>query len=91
MGTVASSAMSIAFAAIVPLGTAHGTIILVVGGLTFLLTVISAIAAFLSPETYRMHRDDLGVPGAQQIPKDEYDRLRAESLAQARAEKAARR
>ncbi len=37
-----------------------------------------------------MHRDDLGVPGAQQIPKDEYDRLRAESLAQARAAKAAR-
>ena len=33
---------------------------------------------------------DLGVPGAQQIPKDEYDRLRAESLAQARAAKAAR-
>lgn len=90
MGTVASSAMSIVFAAIVPPGTSHGTIILVVGGLTFLLTVISAIAAFLSPETYRMHRDDLGVPGAQQIPKDEYDRLRAESLAQARAAKAAR-
>ncbi|MEI2775966.1 MAG: MFS transporter [Tetrasphaera sp.] len=85
LGTVASSAMSIVFAAIVPPGTSHRTIILVVGGLTFLLTVIAAIGAYLSPETYRMSRDDLGDPNAQPIPKDEYDRLRAESLAAAKA------
>lgn len=89
LGTVASSAMSIVFAAIVPPGTSHTTIIIVVGGLTFLLTAVAATGAYFSPETYRIPQDELGEPHATQMPKDVYDRLRAESLAAAKAAKAA--
>ncbi len=32
-------------------------------------------------ETYRIHMNDLGKKGAVPVPKEEYDRLREQSLA----------
>ena len=40
-------------------------------------------------ETYRVHLNDLGDPSAKPVPKDEYDRLRQESLANGRLARAA--
>ncbi len=85
-GTAASSAMAIVFAAVAPGGS---NVVLIVGGLTFLICMISFTATWFSPETYRMRREDLGVPGAQMMDKAEYDRLREQSIAEARAARAA--
>jgi hypothetical protein len=51
-----------------------------VGAIAFGITVIAAIAAFSARETYRIHMNDLGKKDAVPVPKDEYDRLRAQSL-----------
>jgi len=56
-----------------------------VGGITFGLSVVAALAAWSARETYRIHLNDLGMPDAQPIPKDEYDRLRRESSARTSA------
>lgn len=83
LGTVASSAMSLVFPILAPPGSTN--VVLIVGSITFGLTIIAAIAAYLSPETFRFRSEDLGVPGAQPVPKEEYERLRAQSLAAAKA------
>jgi hypothetical protein len=41
------------------------------------------LAAWSSRETYRLRVEDLGNPNAVPIPKEEYERLRAESIANA--------
>jgi MFS family permease len=51
-----------------------------VGTITFLLAVIAAVAAFSARETYRIHLNDLGKPDAQPVPREEYDRMRQESV-----------
>ena len=81
--------MAIAFAAIVPPGTAQGTIILTVGAITFGITLIAAAAAYFSPETSRIPSDQLGEPGATPLPEAEYQRLRLEAIAAHKAERAA--
>ena len=89
LGTVASSAMAVVFAIVAPAGSAN--VWLVVGALTFAITLIAAFAAYKSPETYRFHSADLGVAGAQPVPVEEYNRLREESIAEAKRDRAARR
>jgi hypothetical protein len=42
-----------------------------------------AVAAMSARETYRVHMNDLGKPGAVPVPKQEYDRMRAQTLADA--------
>ena len=54
-----------------------------VGALAFGVTIISALAAFSARETYRLHLNDLGEPGAPSVDKTEYDRLRRQSIASA--------
>jgi len=54
-----------------------------IGALTFIITCISAIAAWSARETYRVHLNDLGDPNAVPVPKAEYDRLRERSIAAA--------
>jgi MFS family permease len=54
---------------------------LIVGGIAFGITVISAIAAYTAQETYRIHMNDLGDPNAEPVPKEEYDRQRAAAMA----------
>jgi hypothetical protein len=56
---------------------------LTIGALAFAVTVIAAIAAMSARETYRIHLNDLGHRQAVPVSKQEYDRLRAQSLADA--------
>ena len=42
-----------------------------------------ALAAWSARETYRVHLNDLGEPGASAVEKAEYDRLRQQSVASA--------
>ena len=51
-----------------------------VGTFTLVLAVIAAVAAFSARETYRIHLNDLGKPDAQPVPREEYDRMRQESV-----------
>ena len=54
---------------------------LTVGAITFGVTVVAAVAALSARETYRIPMNDLGRPDAAPVPKPEYDRLRAQTLA----------
>ena len=45
------------------------------------MTIIAAIAAWSARETYRIHLNDLGEPNAVPIDIQEYERLRAETVA----------
>ena len=88
LGTVASSAMVLVFPIVAPPGSTN--VVMTVGTLTLVLCVVASIAAWKSPETYRLHGDDLGVPGAQPVPEAEYHRLRNQAIADAKAAKAAK-
>ena len=46
---------------------------------------VAAVAAWSARETYRIHMNDLGRPDAVPVSKPDYDRMRAQSLAQATA------
>jgi MFS family permease len=85
LGTVASSAMSLVFPLVAPPGSHH--VVLIVGSLTLLLCLMACGAAWRSPETYRFRSEDLGVPGAQPVPEEEYKRLRGLALTAAKQAK----
>jgi hypothetical protein len=65
------------FALIAPPGS---NVPLIIGTITFGLTVISAIAAWSARETHRIHLNDLGQPDAQPVPREEFTRLRAAAM-----------
>jgi hypothetical protein len=50
---------------------------LIVGSFTFGIGIIAAIAAFTARETYRVHMNDLGKKDAPEVPREEYERIRA--------------
>jgi Na+/melibiose symporter-like transporter len=81
IGTTLSSFLPALFVAIAPPGAAN--IPLKIGALTLGICAIAALAAFSARETYRVHLKDLGDPNAAPVPKDEFDRIRAEVLANA--------
>jgi MFS family permease len=88
-GVLVSSLLpAFVFTPLAPPGSHH--VVLVVGSITFGLSLVAALAAFLLKETYRIPGDQLGDPDAQPLSVEEYRRLRAESLDQARAAKAAK-
>ena len=60
-----------------------------IGCWTLGITVIAALSAWSARETYRIHLNDLGEPAAVPVPKQEYDRMRAQTMADARMAKAA--
>ena len=68
------------FASVAPPGSAN--IPMTVGGIALGITVIAALAALSARETHRIRGEDLGKPDAVPIPQAEYDRLRAQALAQ---------
>lgn len=80
IGTAASSLMAMVFVALCPPGTSSTAIVLVVGSLTLAITAVSAAAAWLSPETFRMRPSDFGDPHASAIPEEEYRTIRDENL-----------
>ena len=79
VGTTITALLPALFASVAPPGSAN--IPLTVGAIAFAVTVIAALAALSARETYRVHLNDLGKPGAQPVEKAQYDRLRAASLA----------
>ena len=81
VGTTITALLPALFATIAPPGSTN--IPLTIGAITFAITVIAAVAAMSARETYRIHMNDLGRPGAVPVNKQEYDRLRAQSLANA--------
>jgi len=52
-----------------------------IGTITFGVTIVSAVAAWSARESYRIRLNDLGDPNAVPMPKSEYDRTRARSIA----------
>jgi MFS family permease len=78
VGTTITALLPAMFAAVAPPGSAN--IPLTIGAITFGVTVLAAAAAWSARETYRVHLNDLGHPGAVPVEKDDYDRMREQSL-----------
>lgn len=66
IGTTATALLPALFATVAPPGSTHVPII--VGSITFGVTVIAAIAALTARETSRIPMEGLGDPGAQPVP-----------------------
>lgn len=81
VGTTITALLPALFAAVAPPGSAN--IPLTIGALTFAVTIIAAAAAWSARETYRTHLNDLGNPAAVPVPKQEYDRMREQTIANA--------
>jgi MFS family permease len=77
-GTTLSALLPALFATVAPPGSTN--IPLTVGGITFGVAVIAAIAAMSARETHRVHLNDLGHRGTAPVSKREYDLLRAQSI-----------
>ena len=82
IGTTISALLPALFATVAPPGSQ--SIPLIIGAWTFGITIVCALAAASARETYRIHLNDLGEPHTQPVPKDEYNRLRDEAIAQAK-------
>ena len=87
LGTLVTAMLPAVFALVAPPGTDN--IPLVVGTIAFSVTIIAALAALSSRETYRVRMEDLGNPNAVPVGKAEYDRLREQSVADAASSRAA--
>ena len=81
VGTTLTALMPAVFATVAPPGS---NVPLIVGSLTFGVTIIAAVAAFTARETYRLRLEDLGNKHALPIPEAEYERIRLEALASRR-------
>jgi MFS family permease len=57
----------------------HTTVIWVVGGITFALTVVAAISAFSARETFKIHLNDCGEKWAKPVSDEEYAKARLEA------------
>ena len=82
-GTTLTAALPAIFALIAPPGSAN--IPWIVGSFAFAVTVVAALAALSTRETYRLRLQDLGHRDAVPIDRAEYDRLRATAVAGAAA------
>jgi MFS family permease len=83
IGTTITALLPALFAIVAPPGSIN--IPLKIGSITLGVTVIAALAALSARETYRIHLNDLGNRDAMPVPKPEYDRMRAETLAGGRS------
>jgi MFS family permease len=79
IGTMLTAFLPALFATVAPPGSTN--VPLIVGALAFGVTIVSALAAWTSRETYRVHLNDLGDPEAPSVDKAEYKRLRQEAVA----------
>ncbi|HEU4372891.1 MAG TPA: MFS transporter [Telluria sp.] len=82
VGTLITAILPALFAWVAPPGAPN--IPLTVGAIAFGVTVVAALAALSARETYRIRMDDLGSATAMPVDKTEYDRLRQQSVANAR-------
>jgi hypothetical protein len=76
IGTLITAFLPAIYAAVAPGGS---NVPLIVGSFTFGIGIIAALAAFSARETYRVHLDDLGNKNAPEVPREEYERIRAEA------------
>jgi MFS family permease len=76
IGTAITAFLPTVFASVAPPGS---DVVLIVGTIMFAITIAAAISAFSARETYRVHMNDLGQPGAIPVPREEYLRMRAAS------------
>ncbi|MFT3812915.1 MAG: MFS transporter [Acidovorax sp.] len=81
LGTAATAMLPALFTYVAPPGSDN--IWLHVGGIAFGICIIAAVACMSARETFRMRIEDLGHPGAKPMDKAEYERLRAQSIANA--------
>jgi MFS family permease len=75
VGLAITAFLPAVFAIVAPPGSAN--VPLVIGGLSFALTVIGALAAWSGKETHRIPLDELGKPDAVPVARDEFARIRA--------------
>ena len=80
IGTAITAFLPAYFTSIAPPGSEN--IPFVIGSFAFGTTVVAAIAALTTRETFRLKIADLGHKNAEPLGKAEYDRLRAASLAE---------
>jgi MFS family permease len=83
IGTTITALLPALFAAVAPPGATN--IPMTIGAIAFGITAVAACATWSARETYRVHMDDLGDTGAVPVPKPEYDRMRADTIAAAAA------
>ncbi len=82
LGTLVTAMLPALFAWVAPPGAPN--IPLTVGAIAFGVTIIAAIAALSARETFRIRMDDLGAANATPVGKEEYERLRQQSVEEAR-------
>ncbi len=74
LGTLITAFLPTLYAIVAPGGS---NVPLIVGSITFGIGIIAAAAAWSARETHRVHMDDLGRDDAPEVPREEYDRIRA--------------
>jgi len=82
VGVFLSAMLPALFATVAPPGSEN--IPFKIGGITFAICVVTAIAAYSARETYRIRVKDLGERNAVPVDKPEYERLRAQTIADAK-------
>ncbi|MDE1180781.1 MFS transporter [Paraburkholderia sp.] len=83
VGTTITALLPALFASVAPPGSTN--VPLTIGAITLGVTIVSAIAAYSVRETYRIRMNDLGKPSAIPVDKQDYNRLREQTLADAKA------
>jgi len=78
IGTMISALMPAVFASMAPPGS---NVPLIVGSITFGVSVIAAVAAYSARETYRIPLEDLGNPDAVALDEADYERRRRVTMA----------
>jgi MFS family permease len=74
IGTMITAFLPAIYATVAPPGS--GNVVVIVGSITFGMTIIAAIAAWSARETHRIHLNDLGLKNAVPVPREEFDRIR---------------
>jgi MFS family permease len=86
LGTAVTALLPALFVTVAPPGAEN--IPVTIGSIALAICIVAAIAAWTARETYRIHMNDLGNKNAVPVPKPEYERLRAQTLADSRMAKA---
>jgi MFS family permease len=74
LGTMITAFLPALYATVAP---SDSNVPLIVGTFTFGIGIIAAVAAFSARETHRVHLHDLGNKNAPEVPREEYERIRA--------------
>jgi MFS family permease len=76
IGTMITAFLPTVFASVAPPGS---DVVAIVGTITFGLLLVAAAAAVTAPETYRIRTNELGLPDAIPVPREDYLGIRAAS------------